>query len=82
MLEHMHNNIPGIEVDGATFARMEGLQGDEAKAAGVGIAIDVVRRLREVPGVAGVHVMAPGWEAEAVPRVAEGAAIGKGSPRG
>ncbi|HUZ20301.1 MAG TPA: methylenetetrahydrofolate reductase [Acidimicrobiales bacterium] len=82
MLEHMHKNIPGIEVDGATFARMEGLQGEEAKAAGVEIAVDVVRRLRQVPGVAGVHLMAPGWEAEAVPRVAEGAAIGKGSPRG
>jgi methylenetetrahydrofolate reductase (NADPH) len=73
MLRHMHDNIPGIEVDEATFSRMEGLQGDEAKAAGVQIAIDVIRRLRELPGVAGVHIMAPGWEAEAVPRVVAGA---------
>jgi methylenetetrahydrofolate reductase (NADPH) len=76
MLRHMHDNIPGIEVDDATFARMEGLEGDEAKAAGVEIAIDVVGRLRGVPGIAGVHIMAPGWEAEAVPRVVAGAGLG------
>jgi methylenetetrahydrofolate reductase (NADPH) len=69
MLRHMHDNIPGIEVDEATFARMEGLEGDEAKAAGIEIAADVVDRLRDLQGVAGVHVMAPGWEAEAVPAV-------------
>jgi methylenetetrahydrofolate reductase (NADPH) len=75
MLRHMHENIPGIEVDEATFALMEGLEGDEAKAAGVEIAVDIVGRLRAVPGVAGVHLMAPGWEAEAVPLVAAGAGL-------
>jgi methylenetetrahydrofolate reductase (NADPH) len=75
MLQHMHDRIPGIEVDDATFARMEGLVGEEAKATGVEIAVDVVRRLRELPGVAGVHLMAPGWEAEAVPRVVDGAGL-------
>ena len=69
MLRHMHEHIPGIEVDQATFERMEGLEGDEAKAAGVEIAVDVLERLRALPGVAGAHLMAPGWEAEAVPRV-------------
>jgi methylenetetrahydrofolate reductase (NADPH) len=75
MLRHMHDNIPGIEVDDRTFARLEGLEGDAAKAAGVEVAVDVVRGLREVPGVAGVHLMAPGWEAEAVPRVVQGAGL-------
>lgn len=75
MLRHMHDNIPGIEVDDATFARLEELEGDEAKTAGVEVAVDVVRRVREVTGAAGVHLMAPGWEAEAVPRVVEGAGL-------
>ena len=69
MLAHMHDRIPGIEVDAATFARMEGLEGDDAKRAGIEIAVDVLRALRELPHVAGVHLMAPGWEAEAVPAV-------------
>jgi methylenetetrahydrofolate reductase (NADPH) len=74
-LEHMHNNIPGVEVDDATFARLAGLVGEEAKDAGVKVAADVISQLREVPGVAGVHIMAPGWEAEAVTRVVAVAGI-------
>jgi methylenetetrahydrofolate reductase (NADH) len=74
-LEHMHNNIPGVEVDDATFARLKGLTGDDAKEAGVRVAADVVSQLREVPGVGGVHIMAPSWEAEAVQRVAEAAGL-------
>jgi methylenetetrahydrofolate reductase (NADH) len=75
MLRHLHDKIPGVEVDEATFARLHGLGGEEAKAAGVEVAVGVIRRLREVPGLAGVHVMAPGWEAEAVPRVVAGAGL-------
>jgi methylenetetrahydrofolate reductase (NADPH) len=74
-LQHMHNNIPGVEVDDATFARLAGLAGEEAKEAGVAVAADVIAGLREVPGVAGVHIMAPGWEAEAVTRVAHAAGL-------
>ncbi len=68
-LEHMHKNIPGVEVDEATFARLRGLSGEDAKAAGVEVAAQVIEQLRKIPGVAGVHIMAPGWEAEAVSRV-------------
>ena len=74
-LEHMHNHIPGVEVDDATFARLKDLTGDDAKEAGVRVAADVISQLREVPGVAGVHIMAPSWEAEAVARVVEAAGL-------
>jgi methylenetetrahydrofolate reductase (NADPH) len=77
MLQFMHDKIPGIEVDDATFARIEGLTGDDAKAVGVEIAVDVIKGIRELPGVAGVHIMAPGWEIEAVPRVVEGAGLAR-----
>ncbi len=77
MLEHMHKNIPGIEVDDATFARMAGIEGDEARAVGIAIAIDVVGGLRGIDGVRGVHIMAPGWEREAVPGVVTGAGIAR-----
>jgi 5,10-methylenetetrahydrofolate reductase len=74
-LEHMHNNIPGVEVADATFARLAGLTGEEAKDAGVRVAADVISQLRDVPGVAGTHIMAPGWEAEAVTRVIDAVGI-------
>lgn len=74
-LEHMHHNIPGVEVDDKTFARLAGLSGDGAKEAGVAVAADVIAALREIPGVAGVHIMAPGWEAEAVTKVVHAAGL-------
>jgi methylenetetrahydrofolate reductase (NADPH) len=74
-LEHMHKNIPGVEVDDATFARLAGLSGEEAKAAGVSVAADVIKQLRTIPGVAGVHIMAPGWETEAITRVVDAAGL-------
>ena len=75
MLEHLHRNIPGVEVDDATFARMDGLEGDAAKVEGIEIAADVIEQLRSTPGVAGVHLMAPGWEIEAVPWLVERAGL-------
>jgi hypothetical protein len=71
----MRGHIPGVEVDDATFARLDGLTGEDAKAAGVSVAADVISRLRAVPGVAGVHIMAPGWETEAVARVVRAAGL-------
>lgn len=79
MLRRMHDRIPGVEVDDETFARMDGLEGEDAKGVGIEIAVDVIRKLREIPGVAGVHIMAPGWEAEAVPRVTAAAGVGPGA---
>jgi methylenetetrahydrofolate reductase (NADPH) len=75
MLEYLHERIPGVEVDDATFARMRGLDGEAAKDEGVRIAAEVISGLREIEGVAGVHIMAPGWEVEAVPRVTEAAGL-------
>jgi methylenetetrahydrofolate reductase (NADPH) len=75
MLRRMHDNIPGIEVDETTFARMDGLTGDAATDAGIEIASELVARLTTVEGVAGVHLMAPGWEADAVPRIVQAAGL-------
>jgi len=76
MLTYMHERIPGVEVDDATFARMEGLSGDAAAATGIEIAAEAIQRLRRVPGVSGVHLMAPGWESIAVPAVVRAAGLG------
>jgi methylenetetrahydrofolate reductase (NADPH) len=75
MLRHMHDNIPGVDVDEATFGRMKGLEGHAAADAGIAIAAELVDGWRAVDGVAGVHLMAPGWEAEAVPRIVRSAGL-------
>jgi 5,10-methylenetetrahydrofolate reductase len=74
-LEHMHRNIPGVEVNEETFARLNGQSGEDAKAAGVAVAADVIKHVRALPGVSGVHIMAPGWEVEAVTRLTEVAGL-------
>jgi 5,10-methylenetetrahydrofolate reductase len=74
-LEHMHRNIPGVEVNEDTFARLRGLAGEDAKAAGVAVAADLIKHVRTLPGVSGVHIMAPGWEVEGVTRVTEAAGL-------
>jgi methylenetetrahydrofolate reductase (NADPH) len=79
MLTLLHERIPGVEVDDSTFARMAGLEGEEAKDEGVRIASDVIAALRQVDGIAGVHIMAPGWAVEAVPRVVEAAGLAASS---
>jgi hypothetical protein len=37
----------------------------------------VIEQLRGVAQVTGCHLMAPGWEAEAVPKVVERAGLGR-----
>jgi 5,10-methylenetetrahydrofolate reductase len=75
MLRFLHDRIPGVEVNQATFARMEQVEGEAAKTEGIRVAADVITALRKLRGVSGVHIMAPGWEAEAVPRVVEAAGL-------
>jgi 5,10-methylenetetrahydrofolate reductase len=79
-LQHLHDNIPGVDVDDATFAAMEGRSGDDAKARGIEIAAKLIGELAQMAHVAGVHVMAPGWEAEAVPLVLHAAGFSGGAP--
>jgi len=76
MLRFLHDRIPGVEVDDATFARMETLEGEDAEREGIALASDVIGALRRISGVAGVHLMAPGWEVDAVPRLVSAAGLG------
>ena len=82
MLRFLHERIPGVEVDERTFARMDGLDGPDAKREGIRIAADVITALRGIDGVTGVHIMAPGWEVEAVPEVTALARLGRGANEG
>lgn len=81
MLRFLHERIPGVEVDQRTFGRMDGLEGVDAKQEGIRIAADVITALRGIEGVAGVHIMAPGWEVEAVPQVTAQAQLDSGANR-
>ena len=82
---YMANNVPGMDVPDEIVARMSGaIKGipAEEKAArraawqdeGISICVEIIQQVREIPGVAGVHIMAIEWE-EAVPRIVEKAGL-------
>jgi methylenetetrahydrofolate reductase (NADPH) len=53
--------LPGVTVPASMIAELEAA-GDDAAALGADLCAAIVRRLRDVPGIAGVHVMGLGRE--------------------
>jgi 5,10-methylenetetrahydrofolate reductase len=52
----MRSNVPGVHIPDAVIERMEKSQNE--KAEGKQLAIDLIQEIKEIEGVAGVHVMA------------------------
>ena len=69
---YMKNNVSGITIPDELIERMTGAE--NKKAEGLKIAIETIQRLKEIEGVAGVHVMAIAWE-EVVPEIVERAGL-------
>lgn len=81
--KYMRDQVPGMDVPDEIVERMEaagkGIEDKKAKAAamreeGIKICVEQIQQMREIPGVAGVHIMAIEWE-EAVPIIAEKAGL-------
>lgn len=54
------NKVPGIEVPDKLIKRMESAK--DEKEEGINIAIEIIEKVKEMPGINGVHIMAVGWE--------------------
>lgn len=52
----IRTNVPGIHIPDAIIERLEGSA--DQKAEGKRICIDIINEVKEIPGVAGIHVMA------------------------
>jgi methylenetetrahydrofolate reductase (NADPH) len=68
---YIDEHLFGVSVPADVIAALEEA-GPDAEARGVEMAIDLVRALRSIPGIAGVHVIGLGRD-EVVRRVVEGA---------
>jgi methylenetetrahydrofolate reductase (NADPH) len=82
---YMATKVPGMDVPDEIVKRMSGaIKGipKEQKRArraawqeeGINICVEIIQQVREIPGVAGVHIMAIEWE-EAVPTIVEKAGL-------
>jgi methylenetetrahydrofolate reductase (NADPH) len=85
MAKYMRDEVPGLDVPNEFVDRMtaagEGIPKEDKKARaeafrkeGIQIAIELIHKVRQIEGVAGVHIMAIEWE-EAVRPIVEGAGL-------
>ncbi len=66
--------IPGVVIPEAFERRLRGVPADRVAAEGMAACAETVAALREVPGVAGVHLMAVGFE-QGVPEILDAAGL-------
>jgi len=59
-----------MDVPEEVITRLKGVPKEKVREEGIRQCADMIREIREIPGVAGVHVMAIEWE-EAVHQIME-----------
>lgn len=69
---YMRDQVPGIRIPDAVMARFE--KAADVKEEGVRFAVEAIEAVRKIEGVAGVHIMAIGWD-EIVPEVVRRAGL-------
>lgn len=65
MAKYMATQVAGMDIPDAVLARLAAVPKEVKggqKAEGIRIAIETLRRLQRIPGVAGAHIMAIEWE--------------------
>lgn len=71
---YMRDNVPGLDVPNEYVERMEKTPKEKWREEGIAICAELIQQMREIPGVAGVHIMAIEWE-EAVAKITEQAGL-------
>ena len=61
-LSHLETAVPGVHVPPDVARRLRGVPSSRTAAEGMALCAETISALREIPGVAGVHVMAVGNE--------------------
>lgn len=74
MANYMKNQVPGMDVPDEIIQRMKGVAKKDQAKEGITIAVETIQRLKEMKGIAGVHIMAIEWE-ERVPEIVERAGL-------
>jgi len=67
---YMQTRVPGMDVPEAVVERLRGVPKEEVSREGIKLCVDIINQVREIKGVAGIHLMAIEWE-EVVPEIVE-----------
>ncbi len=80
MARYMKKFVPGLDVTDEVIDRLS--DASDQREEGIDICVDIINQVKEIPGVAGVHIMAIEWE-EAVPEIVKRAGLGpRPEPKG
>ena len=74
MARYMVENVPGIVIPDSILTRMEAAPKEKAAAEGIQICSEIIRQVKQIEGVAGIHIMAIEWE-HRVPEIVEKAGL-------
>ena len=74
MARYMKSKVAGMDMPDAVIKRMEGVPKEKQREEGLRICVETIERLKALPGVKGVHIMAIEWE-EAVGEIVERAGL-------
>jgi len=75
MARYMATKVAGIDIPEELIRRMAGTPKEKQAEEGIKIAVETIQRVKEISGVAGVHLMAIEWE-DKVPEILQAAGIG------
>jgi 5,10-methylenetetrahydrofolate reductase len=71
---YMQKRVPGMDVPEPIIERLKGVPKEEVSKEGIKVCVDIINQVREIEGVAGIHLMAIEWE-EAVHGIVEAAGL-------
>jgi len=75
MARYMATKVAGMDVPQNLIDRVSGVPKDKQADEGIKIAVETIQQVREIKGVAGIHLMAIEWE-QKVPEILEAAGLG------
>jgi len=59
---YMASKVPGMDVPDEIVKRMESAPKEKRAEEGIKICVEIIEQVRQMPGVAGIHIMAIEWE--------------------
>ena len=78
-LEFMSSKIPGLWIPDEIGRRLRGVPADRVADEGLTMCAEIIQQVLRIPGVSGVHVMAPGFE-HGIPEVLARAGLARAAP--
>lgn len=67
---YMRNKVPGMDVPAELVDRMAATPKEKQPQEGIDICVEMIKRILDIEGVSGIHIMAIEWES-AVPEIVE-----------